>query len=123
MLGLPKERGEILIRRREHRIRKQKEQRKADDPPLVPPLPPDLSATEKMANGSLKMDSIQKTDGHDEATGPVHSRSFPSSFRSRHRLPNIDEENRGGPMGPRIKAKTFPILQGSHENGFNKGSQ
>ncbi|MCJ1464874.1 hypothetical protein MMC07_003489 [Pseudocyphellaria aurata] len=115
VLGLPKEKGEILVRRREHRTRKQEEQRKAKYPP------PDLSVTEKMANGSFKKENIQKTGVHDQNNGPVHSRSFPPSFRSRHSFPNIDEENQGGLMWPRIKARTFPFLQRSHENGFREG--
>lgn len=111
MLGrLPKEREEILIRRRDNRIKKREEQRKSRDPNLTPNLP----GTEKAGNETFQKGNIPENDGRDDANGPVHSRSFPQAMMPRQRLPTIDEENLVGPTGiGQTKAKTF--------NGFHRG--
>lgn len=111
MLGrLPKERKELLIRRRDNRTKKRGEQRKSHDPTPMPNLP----GTEKTGNEPFQKENIQEKDGRDDANGPVHSRSFPQAMMPRLRLPAIDEENQVLPTGfGQTKAKTF--------NGFHRG--
>lgn len=84
----------------------------------------DRPATENGGSGAFKNENIAGKDGRDNANGPVHSFSFDQAFKLRNRLPTIDEENQGRPAGPgQTKAKTFPLLGGSRENGFNKRSR
>lgn len=117
---LKKERKESLIGRRDNRIKNKRARHDEErSPPHDPSPTPDPRATEKISNGAVHKENITEKDRPDGANGPVHSWSFDQAFRRLHRLPAIDEENRGSPMRPgQTKAKTFPIRRGSRDNGL-----
>lgn len=122
---LKKERKETLIRRRDNRIKNRQARHDEEKSPQPDAFPaPDPQAIEKTSNGAVHKENVTEKDSPDGANGPVHSWSFDQAFRRRHRLPTMDEENRGSPVRPgQKKAKTFPVRRGSRDNGLYKPSR